>query len=290
MISWTENVHILSFWNFERSFIGQHGLALGILTQFIDDHQRALCGNVENTCSLVSMIPAGGFTGDFQSNSATPILTWKSGWPYHLVIITCSKKRCSKKKKCHCRGYIKLVVSQVAPRAFLPWRWRCLMKILLSSAVVDTRDSLWIDEYVCVYIHTYVSMYYIILHIMHKLSSCKFSFTQISNQLRYHMHLKPSLWVACRMHPHGTWDQCFKTSSTNLSPKYRTLLTCENVDQSALTFLSFQTWWSQNMEGQHCDLAWKNWTGCEKCCETAFFVDFIETQIKTCLHLLNTNC
>lgn len=174
MISWTENVHILSFWNFERSLIGQHGLALGILTQFIDDHQRALCGNVENTCSLVSMIPAGGFTGDFQSNSATPILTWKSGWPYHLVIITCSKKRCSKKKKCHCRGYIKLVVSQVAPRAFLPWRWRCLMKILLSSAVVDTRDSLWIDEYVCVYIHTYVSMYYIILHIMHKHTSSFF--------------------------------------------------------------------------------------------------------------------
>ena len=51
-----------------------------------------------------------------------------------------------------------------------------------------------------------------------------------------------------------------------------------------------QTWWSQNMEGQHCDLAWKNRTRCETCCETAFFVDFIETQIKTCLHLLNTKC
>ena len=195
MISWTENVHILSFWNFERSLIGQHGLALGILTQFIDDHQRALCGNVENTCSLVSMIPASGFTGDFHSNSATPILTWKSPWSYHLVIITCSKKRCSKKKKCHCLGYIKLVVSQVAPRAFLPWRWRCLMKILLSSAVVDTRDSLWIDEYVCVYIHTYVSMYYIILHIMHK-HTCS------TLPAKSHLHKFPTNWdITCISNP-----------------------------------------------------------------------------------------
>ena len=46
------------------------------------------------------------------------------------------------------------------------------MKILLSSAVVDTRDSLWIDEYVCVYIYIYVSMSYVILHIMHKHHTC----------------------------------------------------------------------------------------------------------------------
>lgn len=146
----------------------------------------------------------------------------------------------------------------------------------------------FMDWWICMCVYTHICIYVLHNFAHHAQTylfntSCKVSFTQISNQLRYHMHLKPSLWVACRMHPHGTWDQCFKTSSTNLSlPKYWTLWTCESVDQSALTFLSFQTWWSQSMEGQHCDLAWKNRTGCEKCCET---------QIKTGKnHLLNTNC
>lgn len=171
MISWTENVHILSFWNFERSHIGQHGLALGILTQFIDDHQRALCGNVEDTCSLVSMIPASGFTGDFQSNSATPILTWKSGWPYHLVIITCSKKRCSKRKKCNCLGYIKrvLVVSWCFSAYGFSSRTSSIsaMKVEMPHEDIAFKRSgrhtrFFKDWWICMCVYTHICIY--VLH------------------------------------------------------------------------------------------------------------------------------
>ena len=90
---------------------GRHGLALGILAQFIDDHQRALRGNVENTCSLVSMIPGNGFTGDFQkSNSCNTNLDMELLLTLPFSDHSFFKKDSPRNMLCNCIGYIKLVL------------------------------------------------------------------------------------------------------------------------------------------------------------------------------------